>query len=590
MTIFNFFSLFGGLALFLFGMNIMGQSLEKAAGSRLKIILAKLTSNPFKGLLLGVAVTAIIQSSSATTVMVVGFVNSGLMQLGQAIGIIMGANIGTTITSWILSLTGLEGESLIIQLLKPSSFTPVLALIGIILYMFGKKERKKDIGMVLLGFAVLMFGMESMSAAVKPLAEIPEFANILLLFSNPVLGIIAGAVLTAIIQSSSASVGILQALSATGSVTFGSAIPIIMGQNIGTCVTALLSSIGTTKNARRAAMVHLYFNIIGAVVISVVFYILNAIFDFTFVSHSINQVGIAIVHTVFNVLCTAILLPFTKQLEKLAILTVKEGEKEEKLQLLDERFLSTPAIAVERCRTLTCDMAELVRNNLLLAIALIEDYDEESDQQIEEAEAKADLYEDKLGSYLVKLSTKPLSAEDSNEISRLLHSIGDFERISDHAVNILKTAREIYEKKLIFSAQAQEELRIVTDATIEIVNLAVNSFVKNDIELAMMVEPLEEVIDELKLQMKDQHIKRLQAGACTIELGFVLTDLMTNFERVSDHCSNIAVCQIEIAHSSLDTHAYLNSVKTGDNPEFLQHYHEFQQKYLLPWHKPVKSK
>lgn len=590
MTIFNLFSLFGGLALFLYGMSIMGQSLERAAGNRLKAILAKMTSNPLKGLLLGAAVTAIIQSSSATTVMVVGFVNSGIMQLGQAIGVIMGANIGTTITAWILSLTGLEGESFIIQLLKPTSFTPILALIGIIFYMFSKKEKKKDIGAIFLGFAVLIFGMETMSSAVQPLAEIPEFANILLLFSHPVLGIVVGAVFTAIIQSSSASVGILQALSATGSVTFGTAIPIIMGQNIGTCVTALLSSIGTTKNARRAAMVHLYFNIIGAIVISVVFYILNAVFHFAFVTESINQVGIAVVHTSFNILCTAILLPFTKQLEKLATITVKDSEKEEKLQLLDERLLSTPAIAVERCRTLTCDMAEQVRDNLLLSIALIEDYDEESDRQIEEAESKADLYEDKLGSYMVKLSTKPLSAGDSNEISRLLHSIGDFERISDHAVNILKTAREINDKKLVFSEQAQEELRIVTDATIEIVNLAVNSFVRNDLEMAMMVEPLEEVIDELKIQMKDQHIKRLQAGACTIELGFVLTDLMTNFERVSDHCSNIAVCQIETAHSSFDTHAYLNSVKTGDNSEFLQHYQEFRQKYRLPWHKAEISK
>ncbi len=582
MTIFNIFTLFGGLALFLFGMNTMSQSLEKTAGNSLRQILAKLTSNPFKGLLLGVAVTAIIQSSSATTVMVVGFVNSGIMQLGQAIGIIMGANVGTTITAWILSLTGLEGDSFIIQLFKPSTFTPVLALIGIALNMFSKNDRKKDIGTVLLGFAVLMFGMETMSNAVKPLSEIPEFTNILLLFENPLLGMLAGALLTAVIQSSSASVGILQALSATGAVTFGAAIPIIMGQNIGTCVTALLSAIGTSKNARRAAMVHLYFNIIGAIVVCAAFYALNSVFSFSFITESIDGFYIAVVHTAFNVLCTVILIPFTKQLEKLAIATVKDNKKTDEIELLDERLLATPVFAVERCRKLTYDMANLVRDNLLLSIALIEDYDKESDAQIEEGEAKADMYEDKLGSYLVKLSAKPLSAEDSNEVSRLLHTIGDFERISDHAVNILKAAREISEKRIVFSKQAQEELRVITDATIEIVNLAVNSFINNDIAMAMMVEPLEEVVDELKIKMKDQHVKRLQAGSCTIELGFVLSDLMTSFERVSDHCSNIAVCQIEITHSSMDIHAYLNSVKTGGNSEFLDHYRNFRDKYTLP--------
>ncbi|MEA5038704.1 MAG: Na/Pi cotransporter family protein [Clostridiaceae bacterium] len=583
MGIFEVLSLLGGLALFLFGMNLMGQALEKAAGSKLKNLLAKLTANPVRGLLLGAAVTAVIQSSSATTVMVVGFVNSGIMQLRQAIGLIMGANIGTTVTAWLLSLTGLQSSNTFVRLLKPSSFTPVLALIGILLYMAGKREKKKDAGMALLGFAVLMYGMESMAAAVKPLAEVPQFTNMLTLFSNPVFGVLAGAALTAVIQSSSASVGILQALSVTGTVTFGSAIPIILGQNIGTCVTALISSVGTNRNAKRAAMVHLYFNIIGTVTLLAAFYGLNALLHFSFITNYITPLGIAIVHSSFNLLCTLLLLPFTRQLEKLVCITVRDnGKKDEHLELLDERLFSTPAVAVERARAVTCRMAETVRNNLLLAIALLGNYDEKESRYIEETENVIDEYEDKLGSYLVKLSSKALSAGDSEEISLLLHDIGDFERIADHAVNILDSAREIQEKELIFSEDAKEELRILTDAVIEIVNLAVNAFIQQDKSLAALVEPLEQVVDDLKMQLRDRHIQRLQAGQCTVALGFVYSDLLTNFERVSDHCSNIAVFQLEQAGTDYDTHAYLNKVKSGGSSDFSEHFREYRQKYLLP--------
>ena len=585
MTIFEVLSLCGGLALFLFGMNIMGQSLERAAGNRLKDLLARLTAGPVRGLLLGLVVTAVIQSSSATTVMVVGFVNSGIMQLRQAIGVIMGANVGTTVTAWILSLAGIEGDSMLLRLLKPSSFTPVLALIGIGLVMLSKREKRKTAGTALLGFAVLMYGMEMMSAAVKPLADVPAFTQILTLFSNPILGVLAGAALTAVIQSSSASVGILQALSLTGGVTYGSAIPIIMGQNIGTCVTALISSVGTTKNARRAAMVHLYFNIIGTVVTMALFYGANALFDFAFIDAAVAPFDIAVVHSIFNVFCTALLLPFTKQFEKLVYLTVRDGKKgehEEHLELLDERLFSTPAIAVERCRTVTGRMAETVRSNLLLSIALLGHYDPKEDAFVEETEKAIDDYEDKLGSYLVKLSTKSLSDEDSERISLLLHAIGDFERIGDHAVNFLESAREMEEKKISFSAEAQEELRVLTDAVVDIVNLATAAFLHEDKAQAALVEPLEEVVDDLKLQLRNRHIARLQKGECTVELGFVFNDLLTGFERVSDHCSNIAVYQLEQAGSDYDIHAYLDRVKSDGNSDFSANYREYREKYLLP--------
>lgn len=583
MGIFEVISLFGGLALFLFGMSLMGQALEKAAGSKLKNLLAKLTAGPIRGLLLGAGVTAVIQSSSATTVMVVGFVNSGIMQLRQAIGLIMGANIGTTITAWLLSMTGLKSDNTFVRLLNPSSFTPILALIGIILFMVGKREKKKNIGVVLLGFAVLMYGMETMAAAVKPLANVPEFAGILTLFTNPIFGVLAGMVLTAVIQSSSASVGILQALSVTGTVTFGSAIPIIMGQNIGTCVTALLASVGTNRNAKRAAMVHLYFNIIGTVVLLAAFYGVNAVVHFSFITEAVNPFGIAVVHSAFNLLCTALLLPFTRQLERLVCRTVRDiPEKDEHLVLLDERLFSTASVAVERCREVTCKMAETVRSNLLLAIALMTHYDEKEDRFIEETESRIDEYEDKIGSYLVKLSTKSLSTADSEEVSLLLHAIGDFERIGDHAVNILSSAREIKDKSLVFSDEAQEELRIMTDAVIEILNLAVNAFINHDKTFAAQVEPLEQVVDTLRMQLRDRHIQRLQAGQCTVALGFVYSDLLTSFERVADHCSNVAVYQLEQAGTDFDTHAYLSRLKADGSGKFTRQFQEYRQKYLLP--------
>lgn len=581
MTIFNLFSLLGGLAMFLYGMSVMGEALEKRAGSRMKAILAQLTANPLRGLLLGLGVTAVIQSSSATTVMVVGLVNSGIMELRQAISVIMGANVGTSATAWILSLTGLKGNGFWVSMLKPSSFTPLLALWGIGLHMFSDNAKRKDTGTVLLGFAVLMFGMESMTAAVRPLASVPEFAQILLLFSNPVLGVLAGALITGIIQSSSASVGILQALAATGSVTYSTAIPIIMGQNIGTCVTALISSVGATKNAKRAAMVHLYFNLIGTAVWLSVYYILNGIMQFTFAHWSATPVGIAIIHTSFNVACTVLLLPLAKQLEKLACLTVKETAEHEELQLLDDRLLSTPTIAIERSKTLTHEMAKLSLNTFREALEQLNNYDEKKAAAIHKAESRVDLYEDKLGTYLVKLSSRSLSFADSRDISKLLHSIGDFERISDHAVNILDAAEEIYDKKISFSDEARQELQVIISAVMEILDLAVNAFIRDDVKSANQVEPLEQVVDDLKNELKRRHIQRLQRGGCTIELGFVFSDLLTNFERVSDHCSNIAVCVIELSHDSFDTHEYLHGVKSGGNKEFIEKYNAYREKYFL---------
>lgn len=584
MDIFGILTMIGGLALFLFGMSLMGQALEKSAGNRLKGILSSLTDRPIKGLLLGAAVTAVIQSSSATTVMVVGFVNSGLMKLAQATGVIMGANIGTTITAWLLSLTGLQGDSLIVQLLKPTSFTPVLALIGIILYMFTKQERKKDIGVVLLGFATLMFGMDTMSDAVKPLANEPAFTNILLMFSNPLLGVLAGAALTAIIQSSSASVGILQAFALTGSISIGSAIPIIMGQNIGTTVTALISSVGTNKNARRTALIHFYFNLIGTVFCLIAFYALNAILRFDFLGDSISAFGIAVVHTSFNVICTTILFPFTHQLEVLACRTIPDSPIDERkaMPVLDPRLMSMPAVAVERCRKVAGEMAALVQENILLAIAVLADYSEEAYREVEEMEDRTDKYEDLLGSYLVDLSTKDLSREDDREVSKLLRCINDFERISDHALNIAESAKELHEKKFTFSERAYLELQVITDALIEIIHLAIIAFNEENVEIALSVEPLEEVIDDLQLILKNAHVRRLQSGACTVEIGFIFNDLLTNFERVSDHCSNIAVCQIELSHERFDIHAYLNSTKTGDNQEFIKKFKAYSEKYALP--------
>ena len=580
MDLFDVLTLLGGLSLFLFGMNLMGASLEKRAGSSLKILLGKLTSRKILGFLTGMGVTAVIQSSSATTVMVVGFVNSGLLTLRQAISVIMGANVGTTVTAWILSLTGLDGDNFFVMLLKPTSFTPILALIGVVLTMMAKSDKKKDVGMILLGFAVLMFGMDTMSGAVAGLEEVPEFRNILLMFSNPVLGVLAGAGLTAIIQSSSASVGILQALSATGQVTYGAAIPIIMGQNIGTCVTAMISSVGANKNAKRAAVVHLLFNIVGTAVWLAVFYGINAVVQFSFVSHSIDQLGIAVVHTAFNILCTALLFPFSGLLEKMACRLVPDTKAPEKIQILDERFLATPSVAIDRCQEVAETMARISMDALKTSCQLIEHYDPKSAQAVRETEQEADQYEDMLGTYLVKLGRADLNAADSRETAKLLHIIGDFERISDHAVNLVESAEEIRNKGLSFSVHAKQELAVLTAAVGEVMDLALDAFLQNNPALAAKVEPLEQVVDTLKEQLRNRHILRLQKGDCTIELGFVWSDLLTSLERVADHCSNIAGCVIEMSHDSLDVHEYLDNVKAG-GPGFLRAYEAYAQKYAL---------
>ena len=590
MDFFGLLTMIGGLALFLYGMEVMGDGLSKASGGKLEHILEKLTSNKIKAVLLGAGVTAVIQSSSATTVMVVGFVNSGIMKLTQAIGIIMGANIGTTVTSWILSLSGIESNSFFIQLLKPTSFSPVLAVIGVAFLMFSKKDKLKDAGTIMVGFAVLMFGMDTMSSAVKPLADVPEFTNILTAFSNPLLGLLAGTVLTAVIQSSSASVGILQALCATGSVTYGAAIPIIMGQNIGTCVTAMLSGIGASKNARRAALVHLYFNIIGTAIFMVGFYAIHAVVPFAFMNDAANAAGIAVVHTAFNVFATALLLPFSSWLEKLACLTIKddadtlqEQKKEsETIQILDSRFLSTPGFALEQCRTAAIDMASYSKEALFLSMELFKKYSKSAAERVMEIEDKVDRYEDELGTYLVKLSSKNLSGKDSHTLSFLLHNIGDFERISDHAVNIKQAAEEMKEKNLSFSNKASAELDVFTEAVKDIVNTSFLVFQEEDAVLAKKIEPLEEVIDYLNVELKKRHIRRLRKGKCTIEMGFILSDITTSYERVADHCSNIAVSLLEINEDEFDTHEYLETLKTTENDEFKEDVERFEKRYVLP--------
>ncbi|NLN82705.1 MAG: Na/Pi cotransporter family protein [Clostridiales bacterium] len=581
MDLFNILTMIGGLALFLFGLSVMGTGLEKSAGNRLKSLLGKMTTTKWNGFLLGLGVTAIIQSSSATTVIVVGFVNSSIMSLKQAINIIMGANVGTTVTSWLLSLSGLEGDNIFVKMFKPTSFTPILALIGIIFFMFLKNQKKKDIGMILLGFSVLIFGMDAMSTAVKPLAEVEAFRNILLMFSNPFLGVLAGAVLTGIIQSSSASVGILQALSATGQVTIGSAIPIIMGQNIGTCVTALISSVGTNKNARRAAFVHLYFNIIGTLIFLILFTILNSVFKFAFVSLAANQFIIAVVHTSFNILSTALLFPFGGLLEKLAYKTVKDNDKEDKSILLDTRLFSTPSIAINRSRTVTGEMADIVRDCMRQAMDILFDYREDVATQVREAEAKTDMYEDMLGTYLVKLSGHSMAIEDSTEAAKLLYLIGEFERISDYAVNVVNSSLEMYEKKMQFSQPAQNELKTMMLAVDEIIAISFASFKENDIRLAASAEPLEQVIDDLKSRLKKNHISRLQCNECTIEMGFVFSDLITVLERTADHCSNIAGCVIEMSHKSMDMHDYFDKLKRQPDDNYIRQYNEYLKKYSI---------
>ncbi len=573
-------SLFGGLAFFLFGMNTMGNALEKSAGNQLKSILGKLTSSKFKGFVLGLLVTAIIQSSSATTVMVVGFVNSGIMQLSQAVGVIMGANLGTSVTAWILSLTGIESDNFWVSLLKPASFTPVLAFIGIILYMFVKKAKHKDIGVILLGFAILMFGMETMSDAVEPLTELEGFKNALVLFTNPVLGVFMGTVVTAVVQSSSASVGILQALTLTGSISYMTSIPIIMGQNIGTCVSAMISSTGATKNAKRAAYIHLYFNVIATVILLTVFYVVTSVVDIPVLDTAANPLGIAVVHTGFKIVALIILFPASKLLEKLACLTVRDKGEDEHAQLLDERLFSTPAVAIAQSRNVTSAMAQLSKCAVDDATNALYSYDEKLAERVRKGEKKVDKYEDTLGEYLVKLSTHNLTDEDSRELSMQLHLIGDFERISDHALNILESAEELKDKKMSFSGPAKKELENIVNATNEIVALATTAFVENNLEKAALVEPLEQVIDELKKNMKNGHIERLRRNECTIEQGFVFNDLITNLERVSDHCSNIAGCVIETANERFDMHKYLRNIKKG-NEEFEQKYAEFAHKYSV---------
>ncbi len=587
MDIFNVLNMIGGLALFLYGMHVMGEGLSRASGGRLESILEKLTNNRIKAVLLGAAVTAVIQSSSATTVMVVGFVNSGIMKLTQAVGIIMGANIGTTITSWILSLTGIESSNLLLQMCNPSSFTPILAILGVGFIMFTKSEKKHSIGTVLVGFTVLMTGMEMMSAAVKPLADVPEFTNILLMFRTPVLGMLAGLLLTAIIQSSSASVGILQALCVTGAVSYGAALPIIMGQNIGTCVTALLSSIGASKNAKRAALIHLYFNLIGTTLFMIVFYAINAVFPFAFLDEAANAAGIAVIHTTFNVIATLVLLPFCDGLVRLATLTIRDDAKVERIddfQLLDERFLAQPAFAVEQCRVVASRMAELTREAIFAAIDLIDggEFTQAKADRIEALETKIDHYEDNLGTYMVKLSRAKLSRDDGHTVSLLLHTISDFERISDHAVNLLDSAREMHDKQLSFSPMAAGELHVFSEAVRDIVSRTMQAFLTDDVELAKTVEPLEQCIDDINVNVKTRHIDRLTSGKCTIELGFVLSDISTNFERVSDHCSNVAISQIQVRNDEYDAHEYLLSMKRGDHDAFDREEHRFEQMYRLP--------
>ena len=591
MDIFGVLSLIGGLAIFLYGMDLLGEGLTGASGGKLEKILEKLTSNPLKAVLLGAGVTAVIQSSSATTVMVVGFVNSGIMKLSQAVGVIMGANIGTTITSWILSLTGIESSNISISLLKPTSFSPVLAAVGIVFLMFLKKDSLKNPGKIMIGFALLMYGMDAMSSSVAPLAEVPQFASILTAFSNPVLGMLAGMLFTAIIQSSSASVGILQALCSTGILSYATALPIIMGQNIGTCVTALLSSIGATKNGKRAAIIHLYFNVIGTVTFMIVFYALNAVIHFSFLNLTAQEFGIAVIHTTFNIITTAYLLPLRKVLEKLAYATIKLDDDEKRIMdrrsenefaLLDDRFLEAPSLAVEHCKQVINKMADISRESLFISMSLIGGYDEEQALRVGELETRADKYEDALGTYIMKISTKNLKKEDSEMLNVMLHCIGDFERISDHACNICDSARELQQKNMQFSPKAETELDILSSAVREAVDISFDAFKSNSKNEADKVEPLEELIETLAVELKARHIRRLREGKCTIELGFAHSDILNNLERVADHCSNIAVDVIQSDQLEFDAHEYLDGIKNKDNQQFARDYKAYKEKYRLP--------
>lgn len=589
MDFFSILTLLGGLAMFLYGMQVMGDGLEKLSGGKLEKILENLSSNRLKAVLVGAAVTAVIQSSSATTVMVVGFVNSGIMHLSQAVGFIMGANIGTTITAWILSLAGIESSNFFVKLLNPSSFSPILALVGVIFIVFLHNEKKKDIGNIMVGFAVLMFGMNTMSGAVKPLAQVPEFTNILLKFSNPILGVLAGALLTAVIQSSSASVGILQALCVTGAVQYGTALPIIMGQNIGTCITAMLSSVGATKNAKRAAVVHLYFNIVGTIAFMGVFYLLNTFLHFSFINDVAGPAGIAVIHSAFNVIATVVLLPFGDILVKMACATIRDtkeekaiSEEDQEFMILESRFLSNPGIAIEQSKTAAKKMAEQSQNALKLSFGLLDTFQEENAFRVEKIEAKVDRYEDELGTYLIKLNQKELSVEDSHSLSIMLHCIGDFERISDHALSIMKSAKEMWEKNAVFSPQAVKELHVMEKAVVDIVDKAYAVFANQDIQLAEEIEPLEEVIDELSRELKRRHVNRLRAGECTIEMGFILSDVTTSLERIADHCSNIGVCVTQVREDLYDTHSHLDTVKNAPGELFHHELEVARVNYMLP--------
>lgn len=583
MDIFSIITLIGGLAFFLYGMHVMSGGLERMAGGKLESSLKKMSSNPLKGLALGMGITIAIQSSSAMTVMLVGLVNSGIMSLSQTIGVIMGSNIGTTLTPWITSLAGIDSENPFLRLLNPSSFSPIIALVGILFIMSAKNNRKrKDLGAILCGFAILMTGMTFMSDAVEPLREMEGIENVLVMFDNPLFGVLIGAVVTGIIQSSAASVAMLQSLSSVGKLTYGAAIPIIMGQNIGTCVTALISSIGVNRNAKKVAVVHMSFNLIGTGVCLVLFYGLNAIFRFPFVTDNVDAVGTAAIHTVFNIFTTLLLLPFSKLLEKIANLVIKDKPtKTESETFIDERLFLSPSVAITECETLAKRMCTISSETILLSINNLRHFDTKVSETIVENEERVDKYEDSIGTYLVKLSSRTVSDADSRKVSKLLHTIGDFERLSDHAINILKVAEEMNEKKIEFSEMAMGEIKVITHALREILDITTTAFINNDIELAKKVEPLEQVIDVLISEVKSNHVNRLQAGECTIEHGFILSDLLNNYERVSDHCSNIAVALIETSHSSFETHEYLNTVKSNKNEEFSTQYNAYSEKYKI---------
>lgn len=583
MDFFSILTLLGGLALFLYGMDEMGTGLKKLSGGQLESILERLTSNRFKGFLLGFAVTAIIQSSSATTVMLVGFVNSGIMKLSQTIGIILGANVGTTVTSWLLSLSGLNGDSFWIKIFKPTSFTPVLACVGVLMNMLAKRDRQKNLATILIGFAILMFGMDIMSSAMDGLKDSETFSRILVMFSNPVMGILSGTILTAIIQSSSASIGILQAMALTGAIPVSTALPIILGQNIGTTITPILSSINGNTGAKRVAVSCLYIKLLGVIIISVAFYAINSFIPFEFMNGYASALTIAIIHTLFNILSTIVLIPFYGFIEKLACLTIKDKKtaEDQTFAALDERFLSIPSFAIEKCRGLLGEMITLSQTSFKNATDMIQQYNAETAQAIRDSENMVDAYEDKLSSYLVKLASKSLSQEESHSVTKLLHVIGDVERISDHSVNVLGVAEEIYRKNIVFSEEAQHEIAVLTSAVNDIIALTAKVLINDDLELAKQIEPFEEIIDRLKKKMKNNHVQRLQKSECTIEMGFVFADLLANCERASDHCSNIAVCLLEIANDSFETHEYLNHIKNDGDKQFEEDYKKYKMRYHL---------